>query len=1112
MNNTTNQVPYIRVFISSPGDVNDERIIAQKVIEQLPYRPVFREKVAFRIVAWDKPGAGTSMRVSMSPQDAINLKLPRPSECDIVIVIFWSRMGTELIDEDDVRYESGTHWELMDAINSDRSSKRTVVYRRTEEKRFAPDETEDLEQYNRLDTFLKSDLFHKDGRIVRGINEYNKPDDFREEFMTHFEELVLEILEEQGQHPLSNPTPQQQPDNDNLTTVEPKAWNPDDSPFPGLRAFVEDDAGIFFGRGQETDALISQLTDSRFVAIVASSGSGKSSLVGAGLIPRLRGNAIEGSKDWKIVRFTPSENPFEGLFNATVTAFPQFEPNPLQAHGVQQDFIRDMRQAPEAFLNICQAGFKQEEDWVELLLFIDQFEELFTLTNKDDAQAFVNLLATIATDSRIRVIVTLRADFYQSAVVYPELADLLRRGSFPLALPRRDALREMIESPAERAGITFEAGLIDRILDDVGNEPGNLALMAYALDELYKLDDDGTLTFAEYHELGGVQGAIGTRADNLWQKIELDESLLHQVFLRLIEVDERGTATRRRAEIPADIDDDTRQLIDAFIDARLLTADVDGQTSVATVEVAHEAILREWHTLADWIAEREADFRVVARMRRDAQWWDSHGRREQDLPRAEQTDEFWQACENLGLVIDNETTPLLAVFAQDERERLIQSLATGDVDEATYDFVLYRLRQLDSDEFFAHIAVLFNHEIQSVYDEDGERVSDVRADAIESLNELKDIRAVPHLIKALKDRNSNIRGLSALALKELEDERAIKPLIDLLNDTDEHVRKYAVAALFPFADKNLVKPLLNLLTDSSSEVRMYAVMALDLCNDELAVEPLINMLDNKSSAITFYSIQALMNLKDKRAIAPIIRLLDHDIFTEKCAEALIVLGDSTTVKSLLDILEDRSPDDRKVIIDTIRKLATVDNISEILEYIKICVHLDIVLALSEIIAEIDNGQSVEKMIDMLLNGTSRIRSISAIVLGRLRDKRAVEPLLKALLDPSEQVCVSSIKALGDIGEIVSVQPLINKFNASISGSSAIRTAIAIAVHKIDNEHVFIRSFASTTVINELTRKLNFATGNEDEKPNILSTLKAMEHPKAKEAVAKWKADHPDEFE
>ena len=127
-------IPYIRVFISSPGDVNAERKIALDVIDYFPNRPAYREKVAFRVVAWDKPGAGTAMLGTLTPQEAINRGLPKPSECDIVIVIFWSRMGTPFTDTDGKDYLSGTHWEMLDALNSDLPE--TIIFRRTEKKLF----------------------------------------------------------------------------------------------------------------------------------------------------------------------------------------------------------------------------------------------------------------------------------------------------------------------------------------------------------------------------------------------------------------------------------------------------------------------------------------------------------------------------------------------------------------------------------------------------------------------------------------------------------------------------------------------------------------------------------------------------------------------------------------------------------------------------------------------------------------------------------------------------------------------------------------------------------------------------------------------------------------
>jgi len=636
-------IPFIRIFISSPGDVNDERKIALEVIDQLPYRPTFREKVAFRVIAWDKPGAGTPMRATLTPQDAINKGLPTPAECDIVVVLFWSRMGTPLTHSDGKEYLSGTHWELLNALEAKRPE--TVIYRRTDKPPFDVTDPEfDAKhvQYKAAKAFFESELFYTaDGKAKRGINMYKTPDDFRRAFEIDLEVLVMDILKHVDSAPPLVET--ELKDDPNISTIRAVAWDVAKSPFPGLRAFTEADADIFFGRGYETDALIQQVVASRVVAVVGASGSGKSSLVGAGLIPRLHANAIPGSKDWQIARFTPGEAPFDHLYAALLNAFPQIKPNPLEARRIKQNFIADLREAPETLVDICAAGLDGAPDWAETLLFIDQFEELFTLASKADAQAFVAMLEAIAHSERVRVVVTMRADFYHRAVEYPQLAELLRGGSFPLAIPKRDALRQMIERPAERAGLTFDHALVDRILDDTGDEPGNLALMAYALDELYKLDTDKQLTHAEYEQLGGVPGAIGTRSESVFAALGVGESAMQQIFHALVEVDERGTATRRRVQFqPEALAEDVRQLIAAFTNARLLVTNAVGTrnrasggkpdnagnvpTESAVVEVAHEAILRSWPRLAAWIEDTQDDLRLLRQVRNAAQEWDEKER------------------------------------------------------------------------------------------------------------------------------------------------------------------------------------------------------------------------------------------------------------------------------------------------------------------------------------------------------------------------------------------------------------------------------------------------------------------------------------------------------
>jgi len=257
-----------------------------------------------------------------------------------------------------------------------------------------------------------------------------------------------------------------------------------------------------------------------------------------------------------------------------------------------------MAKNPSILFSLVQSALYRLPDWAQLLLFIDQFEELFTIVNPEYRTPFIELLAYASNIDRLHIVLTLRADFYSRCVDYPQLAELLREGSFPLGAPGQIALATMITRPAERAGLQWEdAYLPERILQDTGRESGSLALMAYTLDELYRAckdGDGGLLSHAAYERLGGVQGAIGTRAENVFSRLDPGaQTILPQVFRELVEVDERGTATRQRAPLARfETNDAAWRLIRQFTDARLLTTSGNGDGAV--VEVAHEALFRNW--------------------------------------------------------------------------------------------------------------------------------------------------------------------------------------------------------------------------------------------------------------------------------------------------------------------------------------------------------------------------------------------------------------------------------------------------------------------------------------------------------------------------------------
>jgi hypothetical protein len=308
-----------------------------------------------------------------------------------------------------------------------------------------------------------------------------------------------------------------------------------------------------------------------------------------------------------------------------------------------------------------------------MLLFIDQFEELFTLTAPEHHRRFIAMLARAVQSPRLRVVLTLRADFYQRCVEYPRLAELLRAGSFPLAAPDMPALLDMITGPAAVAGLTFQDGLVHRLLRDTGSDPGALALLAFALAELYTAcQPHTTLTHAAYDSFGGVQGAIAQRADTTYDALEeAARSTLGEVFKELVEVDpERGIPMRKRtllahfAHAPA-----AQHFIDRFAAARLLVCSAR-QHDEAVVEVAHEALLTHWPRLQAWITERFDDLRLLRHVRLEATEWHRQGQIATHLWRHERLQPIYVMCQRLRPTL----SAIELAFIRPEAERLLEEI------------------------------------------------------------------------------------------------------------------------------------------------------------------------------------------------------------------------------------------------------------------------------------------------------------------------------------------------------------------------------------------------------------------------------------------------------
>jgi basic membrane lipoprotein Med (substrate-binding protein (PBP1-ABC) superfamily)/DNA-binding SARP family transcriptional activator len=379
------------------------------------------------------------------------------------------------------------------------------------------------------------------------------------------------------------------------------------NPFKGLRAFSEDDSADFFGRDRIVAETVRRLnTGAELIGLVGPSGSGKSSIVRAGLIPAIRKGAIEGSDAWQIAQMVPGSRPFAELEAALLRSS-------LDAPDSLSEQLADRETGVlRAVLRVLPT------DTARLLLVIDQFEELFiTVQHEDDRALFLSGLLNAIDDShgRVNVVLTLRADFYDRPLAYPEFGSRLGDGIINVVPLRSNELEMAAQQPAERTGVTLEPALVAALLTDVIGRPGALPLFQYALTELFDRRVDDTLSVAEYEALGGVSGVLSRRADDLLAQLDDDQQLAaQQLFLRLVSIADTDEWTRRRVHasevLSLDVDVLSLQMaIDAFASSRLLVLDRDVVSDAPTVEVAHEALLTNWSRLSGWIEAARDDVR-----------------------------------------------------------------------------------------------------------------------------------------------------------------------------------------------------------------------------------------------------------------------------------------------------------------------------------------------------------------------------------------------------------------------------------------------------------------------------------------------------------------------
>jgi tetratricopeptide (TPR) repeat protein len=403
-----------------------------------------------------------------------------------------------------------------------------------------------------------------------------------------------------------------------------------DEPFVGLRAMTEADAARFFGRSAEINELVQRLENSRLVAVVADSGSGKSSLVQAGLIPKFRGgvfaaNAREelASRIWHVVTTRPGSAPFAQLRKAVTTASERLALSPKEKAELG-DLIDPSK--PQQIAYALQCNLPTEA--TETLLVIDQFEELFTQTPEHLRGPFIDWVLSLVAPGAVlgfRVILTIRSDYFNLCSTHPGLFALLKQDKVKFRLKRitDEGLAEAVRKPLLMAGHKDSAeqdALIAQIRRDVSDRPGDLALVQMALFETWKRHKIGQYGLLEaYTEVGGVSGALAHAAEEVRTK-KLDakqQALLEPIFVRLINLGDTSGATRRVARID-EFDDSRRDLIKVLSEersSRLLLL------SAETVDICHEQLITQWPWLQSHIAESAVDVRRLSRLIEKVRDW-----------------------------------------------------------------------------------------------------------------------------------------------------------------------------------------------------------------------------------------------------------------------------------------------------------------------------------------------------------------------------------------------------------------------------------------------------------------------------------------------------------
>ncbi|MDJ0714805.1 MAG: WD40 repeat domain-containing protein [Prochloraceae cyanobacterium] len=422
----------------------------------------------------------------------------------------------------------------------------------------------------------------------------------------------------------------------------------EDCPYLGLEAFLEKDKNLFFGRNRLLKQLLDKLKQGNLLTVVGSSGSGKSSAVRGGLLPRLKANAIENSSNWHYYKaIVPGSDPLLALAKTLC-------PDDVEVEQWCAEQVSAFLANPQHLAQLITDANQQPA-----VLIIDQFEEIFNLCGEVKRQAFIdNLLGLIQLpDSKHRVIITMRSDFESNVTKFAKFQKVFEPAQVRVLGLNAYELREAIEKPAQSVGLKFESNLVDNLIGDVLGQEAALPLLQFTLLKLWDNRERNRVTWASYQQLGGGKEALSRSADDFYQElIPEDQNAARRILLQMVNFKEESLeVTSKRIPkkdlfLAGEAEDRIQRAIAKLKAARLVKITLGDNPQDDQIEVAHEALIRNWGTLVDWIEDERENKRQRLRLESKAKEWQSKGKTKDALLRGSLLEDAQQYRDDEGIL------------------------------------------------------------------------------------------------------------------------------------------------------------------------------------------------------------------------------------------------------------------------------------------------------------------------------------------------------------------------------------------------------------------------------------------------------------------------------